>query len=239
MQTSLSKFNKFYVSRLSENRCLNIKDDRFSNSFVYSLYDGNTTVLQRIYDNPTNFSLKDSLTSANESTISSLTPSQKTSLTNYKNTLKDFIETKTSKNKYKYSIYPTSLGIYVKNNFLDLTPIEKRFVLSKLTGKDENISPRIHLISCSNNNNVGVLLVDHPFTKEEHSLIISEWKENYTFQGVKNSLKKIQSIIDLYHYEYNHVVDSFAEMAKENKKLLKENQTLKDEVLRISKTTWN
>lgn len=241
MQTSLSKFNKFYISRFSENTCFNIKHpyDQWSTCFTYNLYEGNTTPLQRIYDNPTNFSLKDSLITTNEQTISSLSSSQKTSLTNYRNNLNDFIKEKTHQNKYKYSIYPTSLGVFVKNNFIDLTPIQKKFILSKLTGKDEKVLPRIYTLNCINNNNVAVLLVDRPFTKEEHACTIAEWKEDYTFQGVKNSLKKIQNIIDLYHYEYNHVVDAFSEMVKENQKLSKENQTLKDEILRVSKTTWN
>jgi predicted nuclease with TOPRIM domain len=75
--------------------------------------------------------------------------------------------------------------------------------------------------------------------KDEHSHLINEWKEDYTFQGVKNALKKIQSIIDLYNNEYSHVVNAFSEMVKDNEKLLKENKILKDEVLRVSKTTWN
>jgi len=241
MQTNLSKFNKFYVSRLSENRCFNIRNpyDSYTNCFVYSLYANNTSLLQRIYDSPTNFSLKDSLISTNEQTINSLSNSQKNSYTNYKNVLSDFVKEKTFDNKYKYSIYPTSLGIFIKNNFLDLPPIEKKFIMHKLTGKDEKIATRIHVLNCTNGNNVAVLLVNNPLNKDEHSHLINEWKEDYTFQGVKNALKKIQSIIDLYSNEYSHVVNAFSEMVKDNEKLLKENKILKDEVLRVSKTTWN
>lgn len=241
MQTSLSKFNKFYISRLSENKSLNIKVplDSYSSSICYHLQEGSTTLLQRIYDNPTNFALKDSLVSTTEPLIHGLTTAQKNTLASYRNTLTEFISEKTLKNKYKYSIYPTSLGTYIKNNFIDLTPVEKRFVLAKLTGKDTKVLPRIFTLNCVNGNNVAVLLVDQPLTKEEHASVVSEWKEDYTFQGVKNALKKVQNIIDLYHFEYNHVVDAFGEMVKENKKLLKENQTLKDEIQRVSKTTWN
>jgi hypothetical protein len=206
---------------------------------VYSLYANSTNLLQRIYDNPTNFSFKDSLILTNEQTINSLSNSQKNSYTNYKNVLNDFVKEKTFDNKYKYSIYPTSLGVFIKNNFLDLPPIEKKFIMYKLTGKDEKIATRIHVLNCINGNNVAVLLVNNPLNKDEHSHLINEWKEDYTFQGVKNALKKIQSIIDLYNNEYSHVVNAFSEMVKDNEKLLKENKILKDEVLRVSKTTWN
>lgn len=241
MHNSLSKFNKGYVGRMSENRCLNIKgiDDQLSKAIVYNLFEGTTTQLQRIYDNPTNFSLKDNLVNTTTSFITNLSASKKNLYNNYWTTLQNFISEKTKKGSYKYAIYPTSLGLYIKNNFTDLPPVEKRYILAKLTGKDDNVATRIHTINCGAGNNVAVLLVDQPFSKEEHAITINEWKEDYTFQGVKSALKKIQSIVDLYHYEYMHVVDAFGEMAKENKKLLKENQTLKDEILRVSKTTWN
>ena len=242
MITTHSVFNKNYVSVLSKNKTLNTVFDgnTYARTVNCCLYLNNMTNLQKYYDNPTNSAYQQSIIQVESNDYHNMSAAQALKVKEYIRSLQAFVNQHTADQKYKYSIYPYSYAQFVKSFYTNLSPVEKKFIFAYLTGKKDNFEPRIHTILAGDSEHASaLLLVSKPYSKDEFSKIMFDWKDNYTFQGVKNAMKKIQSIIDLWGHQHEELSDSFQTLWADHQRISKENVSLKDEVQRISKTTWN
>lgn len=240
MITTFSTFNKNYISVFAENKSLNKIESNapLGLALAYALSIGNMILLQKYYNNPTNSHNYQTLVQIEQENVSSVASLNK--IENYHKTVQELIRIHTEKHEYKYSIYPYDFPVFLKSYYSNLTPIEKRFLVSYVTGKNPNFSSRVIPITTADNKSTSaLLLIAKPYTKDEFKYIINDWKDNYTFQGITNALKKIQSIMDVCGDRYDHLSSSFEDLWKEHKRIVKENAFLKDELERARKTTWN